>query len=96
MIIISEELKILIRKLNKDQLVELIDNFAYTTEQVQEANSQNLVDRQKLIVFLENENSRLERTIDWQKDKLRQNFKEIRALEERLRIANEEREQTKH
>ena len=96
MIIISEELKILIRKLNKDQLVELIDNFAYTTEQVQEANSQHLIDRQKLIVFLENERDRLERTIDWQKDKLRQNFKEIRALEERLRIANEEREQTKH
>jgi len=90
MIIISEELKILIRKLNKDQLVELIDNFAYTTEQVQEANSQHLIDRQKLIVFLENEQEKLERTISWQKDKLRDYFKRIRVLEEQLRIKEKE------
>ena len=96
MLIFSDEIKIIIRKLSKEQLINLIDHFAYTTEEVQEANSQHLIDRKKLIVFLENENSRLERTIDWQKDKLRQNFKEIRALEERLRIATEEREQTKH
>ncbi|MCI5078809.1 MAG: hypothetical protein MRY20_00345 [Pelagibacteraceae bacterium] len=95
MLIFSDEIKLIIRKLSKEQLINLIDHFAYTTELVQDANNQHLIDKQKLIVFLENEQEKLERTLNWQKNKLRENFREIEQLKEHLRIATE-KEQTKH
>ena len=93
--IFPEALKQILYKLKKQDLIELLDSFFWNVEEYQEERRQHLVDRLKIIANLEKENARQERTIDWQRDRIRQKTKEILELEYRLKTATG-KEATKH